>query len=189
MSRRCIESIPPATRSLYELPERGLIHRHQHIGIRHHGRIDLMPGQTHMAVGGAGAHLRPIRRQPGNLEPGIQSGLGQHLAQQQDSLPAKAGYPHAKIQVRRSLICTTGLPSGRHSLSTPRICGIRSSAGAASGSGRGCASLVRSQNHPERKSLLPCTSRTQCCASTGVILKIVGQGDSTSISEKPSPRT
>ena len=61
----------------------------------------------------------------------------------------------------------------------------------ARGCGNGSAaarSLVRSQNTPSGK-VFSITSRTQCCASTGVIFQIVGQGDSTSISEKPSPRT
>ncbi len=47
-------------------------------------------------------------------------------------------------------------------------------------------SFVRSQNTPSGK-VFSITSRTQCCASTGVIFQMVGQGDSTSISEKPKP--
>ena len=93
----------PAARrhAFHELSQRWLVHRHQHLGPRDQRRIDGVPGDAHMAVGGSRAHLRPVGGQPGNLKARIEAGLGQHLAQQQNALSAKARHAHAHVHLRR----------------------------------------------------------------------------------------
>ena len=60
--------------------------------------------------------------------------------------------------------------------------------GSAGGDGRIGVSLVRSRKTPSGK-VLGISSRTRRCASSGSSFQIVGQGESTSTSEKPRPRT
>ena len=66
--------------------------------------------------------------------------------------------------------------------------GRSASAGAGCGAGAAVLSFVRSQKTPSGK-VFSITSRTQCCASTGVCFQMVGQGERISIKLKPSPRT
>ena len=146
------------------------VHRHQHVGRGDQRRIDGLPRQAHMAIRSAGAHLRPIRRQPRNFKPRIESGLGQHFAQQQHALPAKARYAHLQDRYLRATALQRRIAFGQIFLGdakNPR--NLLERWRAARATVRGCASLVRSQNTPSGK-VFSITSRTQCCASTGVHL-------------------
>ena len=62
-----------------------------------------------MAVGSAGAHLGTVRGQPRNFEPCVESGLGQHFAEQQNALSAEACDADVKIDVIRFVLCATGM--------------------------------------------------------------------------------
>ena len=57
-----------------------------------------MAGEPHVAVGGAGAHLRAVGGQPGDFVAGFQPGLGQHFAQHQHALPAEARHFDPQVE-------------------------------------------------------------------------------------------
>ena len=181
---------PPARTLLSNLRSEGSFIATSTLGEVTSGESMGLLDKAHMAVRGAGAHLRPVRRQPRNFKARVEAGLGQHFAQQQHALPAKAGDAHFKID---RLIQRDGCRIAFRQVTL--------------GNAENARKLIerRLQRHwpwmrrfdplfrpvaedAERK-VFSITSRTQCCASTGVIFQIVGQGDSTSISEKPSPRT
>ena len=58
-----------------------------------------LAGEADVAVGGAGAHLRAVGGQPGDFVAGVQAGLGEHLAEHEDALPAEAGDLDAQIEL------------------------------------------------------------------------------------------
>ncbi len=175
-----------------ELAQRGLVHRHQHIGRGHQRRID---GLRATAARGSSkcpsasqAHRTAATKPP-----------ARHRVRPRPALRRAARRP-----ARQSRRCAPGdrspcraataaaLPSGKSLFGNAKNARKLIERGLRrhwpSSPPRQCRSFVRSQNTPSGN-VFSITSRTQCCASTGVIFQMVGHGDSTSISEKPNPRT
>src|ERR1017187_7688505 len=92
---------------------------------------------------------------------------------------------HRASEAHEYFAAAASSPEG---VTRPSSRGRSYSAGAAAAGGRACASLVRSRklHTGNTAAISSCTKRF---ASTGCIFQIVGQGESTSTKENPSPLT